>query len=208
VRKPTAESVSAYLKTMPLGAGDRIGPYEIVAPIGAGGMREMYRARDTRLGRDIALKILPAEFADDASRRQRFETEPQVAALNRPNIVAVFDVGTAEGISYIVTELVDGEPRRISQVATRHVALAPLPRARPLELTFSGPPVHSPSLRPDDLLTVPRTALSMDFRVRFPSSDHPSYRALTFTLAGLTPAEYDSLRWTYESQTIKFHSST
>jgi hypothetical protein len=84
-----------------------LGPYEILAPLGAGGMGEVYRARDTRLGREVALKILPAEVANDPSRRQRFEQEARaVAALNHPNIVAVFDVG--EG--YMVSELVEGEP--------------------------------------------------------------------------------------------------
>ena len=92
---------------MPLSPGDKLGPYEIMAPIGAGGMGEVYRARDTRLGRDVALKILPPDMARDPSRRQRFELEARaVAALNHPNIVALYDVG--EG--YIVSELVDGEP--------------------------------------------------------------------------------------------------
>jgi len=94
---------------MPLTPGTTLGPYEILAPLGAGGMGEVYRARDTRLGREVALKILPAEVANDPSRRQRFEQEARaVAALNHPNIVAVFDVG--EG--YMVSELVEGEPLR------------------------------------------------------------------------------------------------
>src|SRR5579871_12765 len=101
---------------MSLSAGTRLGPYEIVAPLGAGGMGEVYRARDTRLGRDVALKILPADVANDLSRRQRFELEARaVAALNHPNIVAVYDVG--EG--YIVSELVDGEPLRGKKFAVR-----------------------------------------------------------------------------------------
>jgi serine/threonine protein kinase len=75
---------------MPLAVGDRLGPYEVLEPIGAGGMGEVYRARDTRLGRDVALKILPAGFANDPARRQRFELEARaVAALTHPNIVAV-----------------------------------------------------------------------------------------------------------------------
>jgi serine/threonine protein kinase len=79
---------------MPLSPANKLGPYEIVSQIGAGGMGEVYRARDTRLGRDVALKILPAELANDTSRRQRFELEARaVAALNHPNIVAVYDVG-------------------------------------------------------------------------------------------------------------------
>ena len=92
--------------TMPLSNGTRLGPYEILAPLGAGGMGEVYRARDTRLGRDVALKILPPDLANDPSRRQRFELEARaVAALNHPNIVAIYDVGDG----YIVSELVEGE---------------------------------------------------------------------------------------------------
>src|SRR5579871_129778 len=92
---------------MALNPGTRVGPYEISVPIGAGGMGEVYRAHDTRLGRDVALKILPTEVAADPARRSRFEQEARaVAALNHPNIVAVYDVGDG----YLVTELVDGEP--------------------------------------------------------------------------------------------------
>jgi serine/threonine protein kinase len=96
-----------------LSAGTRLGPYEILAPIGAGGMGEVYRARDPRLGRDVALKILPADMAIDAVRKGRFEQEARAAsALNHPNIVSVYDVGTETNTSYIVTELVDGESLR------------------------------------------------------------------------------------------------
>src|SRR5712692_5352959 len=96
-----------------LSAGDKLGPYEILAPIGAGGMGEVYRARDTRLGRDVALKVLPAELADDPSRRQRFELEARaVAALNHPNIVAVYDVAFEDRAAFMVSELVQGETLR------------------------------------------------------------------------------------------------
>ena len=90
--------------------GARLGPYEIVAPIGAGGMGEVYRARDTRLGRDVAIKVLPAEFAEDAERLRRFEREARAtAALSHPNILEVHDVGTFEGVPYLVEELLEGE---------------------------------------------------------------------------------------------------
>src|SRR6266446_1021566 len=96
---------------MPLSVGDKLGPYEILAPLGAGGMGEVYRARDTRLKREVALKILPKAMAHDSARRQRFEQEARaVAALNHPNIVAIYDIGSENGVLYIVTELVDGEP--------------------------------------------------------------------------------------------------
>ena len=95
---------------MTLSAGVRLGPYEIVAPIGAGGMGEVYRARDTRLGREVAIKVLPADIGDDADRRRRFELEARaVAALSHANIVALYDVGTHEGTSFLVSELLEGE---------------------------------------------------------------------------------------------------
>src|SRR5512133_457016 len=95
---------------MPLSAGQRLGPYEILAPLGAGGMGEVYRARDTRLGREVALKVLHGDVASDPARRARFEREARAAAaLNHPNIVGLLDVGEQDGISYIVSELVPGE---------------------------------------------------------------------------------------------------
>jgi serine/threonine protein kinase len=100
-------------KPMPLGPGTRVGPYEIVSAIGAGGMGEVYRARDPRLGRDVAIKVLPAAFSTDSERLQRFEQEARAAAaLNHPNILAVYDIGTHEGAPYIVSELLEGETLR------------------------------------------------------------------------------------------------
>ena len=94
---------------MPLASGTKLGPYEIQSPLGAGGMGEVYRARDTRLGRDVAVKILPESFADDADRLRRFEQEARAAAaLNHPNILAVFQMGTYEGAPYLVSELLEG----------------------------------------------------------------------------------------------------
>ena len=82
---------------MTLSAGTRLGPYEILAPIGAGGMGEVYRARDERLKRDVAIKVLPAELAADADRRSRFEREARAASgLSHPNILTVYDIGTAD----------------------------------------------------------------------------------------------------------------
>ena len=98
---------------MSFAAETRVGPYKITALIGSGGMGEVYRARDTRLLRDVALKVLPASFTSDPERLRRFEQEARaVAALNHPNIVSVYDVGDAEGIHYIVSELLEGETLR------------------------------------------------------------------------------------------------
>src|SRR5215470_7241125 len=98
---------------MTLASGTKLGPYEIAAPLGAGGMGEVYRARDTRLGRDVALKILPESFARESERLLRFEQEARaVAALNHPNILAVFDTGHHNGSPFLVSELLDGESLR------------------------------------------------------------------------------------------------
>src|SRR3984885_3388859 len=98
---------------MPVSAGTRLGPYEVLAPIGAGGMGEVYRARDMRLGREVALKILPAAFASDPDRVRRFEQEGRAAAaLNHPNIVVIYDAGSEGGGFHVATELLEGETLR------------------------------------------------------------------------------------------------
>ena len=98
---------------MPLAAGTRLDSYEIVAPLGAGGMGEVYRARDTTLKRDVAIKVLPDFWSRDPDRLHRFELEAQAAAaLNHPNIVSIFHVGQYDGSPYIVTELLHGETLR------------------------------------------------------------------------------------------------
>src|ERR1700732_2275494 len=99
---------------MTLPGGSKLGPYEIVAPIGAGGMGEVFRAKDTRLRRDVAIKVLPETFAKDADRLRRFEQEARaVAALNHPNILAIHDIGEYNGAPYIVSELLEGHSLRV-----------------------------------------------------------------------------------------------
>ena len=98
---------------MQLAEGTRLGPYQVLAPIGAGGMGEVYRARDTRLGREVAIKILPAAYSNDPERLQRFEQEARAAGmLNHPNIMAIYDIGTHDGSPYVVSELLEGETLR------------------------------------------------------------------------------------------------
>src|SRR6185503_18719116 len=95
---------------MQLSQGARLGPYEIEAPLGAGGMGEVYRARDTRLGRSVALKVIGGDGASRADRQGRFEREARaVAALSHPNILAIHDVGREGELGYAVMELVEGE---------------------------------------------------------------------------------------------------
>jgi serine/threonine protein kinase len=96
---------------MPLSAGDKLGPYEILAPIGAGGMGEVFRASDPRLGRDVAIKVLSSGMAHDPERLARFQREARaVAALNHPNIVTIFSVEESAGVHFLTMELVDGQP--------------------------------------------------------------------------------------------------
>src|SRR5438309_6849032 len=98
--------VAAQNESLTLSSGTRFGPYEILSLLGAGGMGEVYRARDPRLGRDVAIKVLPAAFSADPDRLHRFEQEARAAAaLNHPNILAVYDIGTHDGRPYIVSEL-------------------------------------------------------------------------------------------------------
>ena len=98
---------------MTIKTGSRIGSYEILAPLGAGGMGEVWRAHDTRINRDVAIKVLPEEVTANPGRLARFEQEAQAAgALNHPNILTVFEMGTHEGHPYLVTELLEGESLR------------------------------------------------------------------------------------------------
>src|SRR5216684_799424 len=98
---------------MALIPGDKLGPYEILAPIGAGGMGEVYRARDPRLEREVAIKVLPGHLANDPQALARFEREAKaVAALSHPNILAIHDFGREGGIAYAVMELLEGKTLR------------------------------------------------------------------------------------------------
>ncbi len=99
---------------MALSAGTRLGPYEILALLGAGGMGEVWRAKDPRLGRDVAIKVLPASFSADADRLRRFEQEARAAGvLNHPNVTIVYDIGQHDGAPYVVQELLEGETLRL-----------------------------------------------------------------------------------------------
>ncbi len=115
---------------MPLTATTRLGAYEILSPLGAGGMGEVYRARDTRLGREVAIKVLPPEVSADRDRLARFEREARAAsALNHPNIVTIYEIGSADSVSYISMELVQGTTLRDL------IAEGPIPISRLLALS-------------------------------------------------------------------------
>src|SRR2546428_12018666 len=122
---------------MAMTRGTRLGTYEIVAPLGAGGMGEVYRAKDTRLGREVALKMLPEAFARDADRLARFEREARtVATLNHPNIVVLYSVEEARGVRFLTIDLAEGQSRH--------------PLGMPGGLTFS--PVMALRISPADAM--------------------------------------------------------
>jgi len=153
---------------MSIAAGARLGPYEILAPLGAGAMGEVYRARDPRLGRDVAIKVLPPAFAGDSDRLSRFEREARsVASLNHPNIVAIYDVGSEDGRPFLVTELLQGETLRSrlreSALPVRQALDFALQIARGLAAAHDKGIVHR-DLKPENLfLTKERRLKILDF---------------------------------------------
>jgi Tol biopolymer transport system component len=178
---------------MPLRQGDRLGPYEVVAPLGAGGMGEVYRARDPRLGRDVAVKILPEALAGEPERLLRFEREARAAsALNHPNIVTVHEFGCHGETRYLVTELLEGEPLR----ATLERGALPLARAlgyavqlaRGLSIAHDKGIVHR-DLKPENLFVTRDGRIKiLDFGLALPLEGEPggaqSEAATALTLAG------------------------
>src|SRR5271167_1890593 len=162
---------------MSLSSGSRLGPYEIVAPLGAGGMGEVFRARDTRLKREVAIKVLPQATSLDPERLRRFEQEAlATAALNHPNILAVFDIGTNDGSPYVVSELLEGETLRerlrSGSLAVRKALDYALQIAHGLAAAHEKGIVHR-DLKPENLF------LTKDGRIKI----------LDFGLAKLTQAE-------------------
>ncbi len=177
---------------MALAAGSRLGPYEILGPLGSGGMGEVYRARDVRLEREVAIKVLPAEVAADPERLRRFEQEARAAsALNHPNVVTVHDVGREGDVAYLAMELVDGDSLRSL------LARGPLPLKKLVAIAaqiseglakaHAGSVVHR-DLKPDNVMVSSDGFVKiLDFglaRRAPPVSESPGSRAET--LSGLT----------------------
>jgi serine/threonine protein kinase len=175
-----------------LTSGSRVGPYEIAARIGAGGMGEVYRARDPRLARDVAIKVLPERFASDADAMARFHREARaVAALSHPGIVAIYDVGEAAGTAYVVLELLDGETLRARlsrtaagwRAAVEWIAAA----AESIEAAHAKSIVHC-DLKPDNLfITSDGVVKILDFGLaeRWTLGDAETTRTATARSAAL-----------------------
>ncbi|HWJ48161.1 MAG TPA: serine/threonine-protein kinase, partial [Candidatus Udaeobacter sp.] len=152
---------------MGLTSGTKLGPYEIQSPLGAGGMGEVYRARDTRLDRTVAIKILPSHLSEDAEAQQRFEREARtISSLNHPNICTLYDVGHQDGVHFLVMEYLEGEtladrlckgPLPISQVLKYGIEIC-----EGLEKAHRGGVVHR-DLKPGNIMLTKSGAKLMDF---------------------------------------------
>ena len=166
---------------MTITAGTKLGRYEVRAKIGEGGMGVVYRARDEKLNRDIAIKVLPAAFSDDVERLHRFEQEAQAAgALNHPNILSVYDVATHDGAPYVVSELLEGESLRdrllSAPLAQRKAIDYAIQVARGLAAAHEKGIVHR-DVKPDNLfITKDDRVKILDFGLQSWSSHSPETR--------------------------------
>src|SRR5262249_41858205 len=157
---------------MPLNPGTKLGPYEVLTPLGAGGMGEVYRARDSRLGRDVAIKVLPSHLASDPALKQRFDREAKsISSLSHANICPLFDVGHQDGIDYLVMELLDGQtledrlrkgPLPVKQVLEFGVQVA-----EALDRAHRSGIIHR-DLKPGNVMLTKSGAKLMDFGLSKP----------------------------------------
>jgi len=168
---------------MPLAPGTHLGPYEISGPLGAGGMGEVYRARDTRLERTVAIKILPLQFSADPVRKQRFEREAKtISSLNHPHICVLYDVGNQDGIDYLVMECVEGETlaKRLEKgpLALEQVLKFGAQIADGLDKAHRSGVVHR-DLKPGNIMLTPTGAKLLDFGLAKPAAPVASMATLT-----------------------------
>src|SRR5467141_398126 len=176
---------------MPLAPGTQLGPYEIIAPLGAGGMGEVYRARDTRLERTVAIKILPAQFSSDPVRKQRFEREAKtISSLNHPHICMLFDVGHQDGIDYLVMECVEGETlaKRLEKGALplEQVLKIGAQIADALDKAHRSGVVHR-DLKPGNIMLTPTGAKLLDFGLAKPAVPPAGVATLTGAVTQSSP---------------------
>src|ERR1700676_3985639 len=174
---------------MGLAAGSKLGPYEIMTPLGAGGMGEVYRARDTRLDRTIAIKILPAQFSSDPVRKQRFEREAKtISSLNHPHICVLHDIGSQDGVDYLVMECVEGETlaKRLEKgpLPVEHALKYGAQIADGLDKAHRGGVVHR-DLKPANIMLTLAGAKLLDFGLAKPAA--PLTSGLTLTAAAQCP---------------------
>src|SRR6202165_576840 len=174
---------------MTLEAGRKLGPYEIQSPLGAGGMGEVYRARDTRLDRVVAIKILPAHLSSDPVRKQRFEREAKtISSLNHPNICVLHDVGQQDGIDYLVMECIEGETlsKRLEKGALplEQVLKYGTQIADALDKAHRSGIVHR-DLKPGNIMLTPTGAKLLDFGLA--KSVTPLISGVTATVTQTTP---------------------
>ena len=176
---------------MPLPSGTQLGPYEILSPLGAGGMGEVYRARDTRLDRTVAIKILPAQLSNDAVRKQRFEREAKtISSLNHPNICVLHDVGHQDGIDYLVMECVEGETlaKRLEKSALplEQVLKYGMQVADALDRAHRSGVVHR-DLKPGNIMLTATGAKLLDFGLAKAAAPLVSGATLTAAAMQRTP---------------------
>src|SRR5580704_8668261 len=187
---------------MPLAPGTKLGPYEILSPLGAGGMGEVYRARDTRLDRSVAIKILPAHLSADPARKLRFEREAKtVSALNHPNICSLFDVGSQNGTDFLVMECIEGE-----SLADR-LAKGPLPTeqvlrigreiADALDRAHRSGVVHR-DLKPGNIMLTKTGAKLLDFGLAKAAVSPTSAVTLTAVPASSPVTEHGTIVGTFQ----------
>jgi len=176
---------------MPLSPGVRLGPYEILDALGAGGMGEVYRARDTRLERTVAIKILPQQLSNDPIRKQRFEREAKtISNLNHPHICTLHDIGSQDGVDYLVMECVEGETlaKRLEKgpLALEQVLKYGAQVADALDKAHRSGVVHR-DLKPGNIMLTPTGAKLLDFGLAKPAAPLTSVATLTAAVTQSSP---------------------
>ena len=204
---------------MALTSGTKLGPYEIQSSIGAGGMGEVYRARDTRLAREVAIKVLPEAFARDPDRLERFEHEARVlSTVNHPNILAIHDVGAQGDLHYLVSELLEGQTLRekmnAGPLAQRRVADYAVEMARGLAAAHDKGIVHR-DLKPDNIfITKDGRVKILDFGLAKQAIGEAGLSGQSATMAAPTPTQPGTVMGTagymspeqVRGQTVDHHS--
>jgi eukaryotic-like serine/threonine-protein kinase len=198
---------------MGLTSGTKLGPYEIASPLGAGGMGEVYRARDTRLDRTVAIKILPAHLSDNPEAKQRFDREARaISSLNHPNVCALYDIGHQDGIDYLVMEFLDGE------TLAQRLAKGPLPPEQVLkygieiceglEKAHKSGVVHR-DLKPGNVMLTKSGAKLMDFGLaKAATAGAPPSSSLAMTLSGPSAdSDFHSSHATFDRSVVAAVSS-